>query len=194
MTDPLFPLLQPSQTTLNGRNPSAAAGVNVQWPHTLRFQIGKRVGNEGAVSQSLEAARAADPYVSLPIFEERSHRSSDFVQRSVKRSHSRCIETVRGSYQPRCSSLGREEWKVRRDLRRDDGIPVEVSFCPVPAQHTIRVPTHNSEFCNGRKQLIFVSTPPIRNARNAASLEIEEPSTLCGKPDLSIVSLHHGDH
>src|SRR5882757_6640532 len=68
--------LQPSQTTLNGRNPSSAAGVNVQWPHTLRFQIGKRVGNEGAVSQSLEAARATDPDVSLPIFEERSYRPS----------------------------------------------------------------------------------------------------------------------
>src|SRR6266478_6875734 len=77
--NPSFSSLQPSQTALNGRNPSAAAGVNVQWSHTLRFQIGKRVGNEGAVSQSLEAARATDPYVSLPIFEERSYRSGDFV-------------------------------------------------------------------------------------------------------------------
>jgi hypothetical protein len=74
--NPTFFSLQPSQTTLNGRNPSAAAGVNVQWSHTLRFQIGKRVVNEGAVSQSLEAARATDPDVSLPIFEERSYRSS----------------------------------------------------------------------------------------------------------------------
>src|SRR5580658_1020123 len=74
--NPSFALLQPSQTTLNGRNPSAAAGVNVQWPHALRFQIGKSVGNEGAVSQSLEAARATDPDASLPIFEERSYRSN----------------------------------------------------------------------------------------------------------------------
>src|SRR3954471_7696579 len=73
--NPIFSFLQPSQTTLNGRNPSAAAGVNVQWPHTLRFQIGKRVRNEGAVSQSLEAARAPDPDVSLPIFEERCYQS-----------------------------------------------------------------------------------------------------------------------
>src|ERR1700728_151989 len=74
--DPSFFSLQPSQTALNGRNPSAAAGVNVQWPHTLRFQTGKRVRNQGAVSQSLEAARATDPDVSLPIFEQRSDRTS----------------------------------------------------------------------------------------------------------------------
>jgi hypothetical protein len=67
--NPTLSFLQPSQTTLNGRNPSAAAGVNVQWSHTLRFQIGKRVRNEGAVSQSLKAARATAPYASLPIFE-----------------------------------------------------------------------------------------------------------------------------
>src|ERR1700733_3425854 len=67
--NPTFSFLQPSQTTLNGRNPSAAAGVNVQWSHTLRFQFGKRVRNEGAISHSLEAARATDPYASLPIFE-----------------------------------------------------------------------------------------------------------------------------
>src|SRR5258708_16689488 len=73
--NPSFSSLQPSQTALNGRNPSAAAGVNVQWPHTLRFQIGKRVPNEGAVSQSFEAARATDPDVSLPILYERSSRS-----------------------------------------------------------------------------------------------------------------------
>jgi len=50
----------------------------VQWPHTPDSAIsnGKRVGNEGAVSQSLEAARATDPDVSLPIFEEGSYRSS----------------------------------------------------------------------------------------------------------------------
>src|SRR5258708_39975772 len=77
--NPTCSFLQPSQTPLNGRNPSAAAGVNVQWSHALRFQIGKRVRNEGAVSQSLEAARATDPYISLPIFEERSYRSSGFV-------------------------------------------------------------------------------------------------------------------
>src|ERR1700760_1530470 len=77
--NPTFSFLQPSQTTLNGRNPGAAAGVNVQWSHTLRFQIGKRVCNEGAVSQSLEAARATDPDVSLPILEERGYRSSGFV-------------------------------------------------------------------------------------------------------------------
>src|ERR1700733_15104065 len=74
--DPPFSFLQPSQTTLKGRNPSAAAGVNVQWPHTLRFQIGKRVRNQGAVAQSLEAARATDPDVSLPIFEQRIDRTS----------------------------------------------------------------------------------------------------------------------
>src|SRR6266481_8217805 len=74
--NPSFSSLQPSQTALSGRNPSAAAGVNVQWPHTLRFQIGKRVRNEGAVSQLLEAARATDPYVSLSILKERSYRSS----------------------------------------------------------------------------------------------------------------------
>jgi hypothetical protein len=74
--NPTFSFLQPSQTTLNGRNPSAAAGVNVQWSHTLRFQIGKGVRNEGAVPQSLEAARATDPDVSLAIFEERTYRSS----------------------------------------------------------------------------------------------------------------------
>src|SRR5258707_14510310 len=74
-----FSFLQPSQTTLDGRNPGAATGVNVQRSHTLRFKIGKRVRNEGTVSQSLEAARATDPYVSLPIFEERSYRSSGFV-------------------------------------------------------------------------------------------------------------------
>ena len=67
--NPTFSFLQPSQTTLNGRNPSAAGGVNVQWSHILRFQIRKRVRNESAVPQSLEAARATDPYVSLPIFE-----------------------------------------------------------------------------------------------------------------------------
>jgi hypothetical protein len=77
--NPTFSFLQPSQTTLKGRNPSAAAGVNVQWSHTLRFQIGKRIRNEGAVSQSLEAARATDPYVFLPIFEERSYRFSGFL-------------------------------------------------------------------------------------------------------------------
>src|ERR1700739_4726020 len=76
--NPTFRSLQPSQTTLNGRNPSAAVKGNVQWSHTLRFQIGKRVRKEGAVSQSLKAARATDPYASLPIFEERSYRSSDF--------------------------------------------------------------------------------------------------------------------
>src|ERR1700719_1764228 len=74
--NPTFSFLEPSQTTLNGRNPSAAAGVNVQWPHTLRFQIGERGGNESAVPQSREAARAADPDVSLPIFEECSDWSS----------------------------------------------------------------------------------------------------------------------
>src|ERR1700688_1254863 len=73
---PTFSFLQPSQTTLNGSNPSAAAGVNVQWPHTLRFQIGKRVRNKSAVSESLQAAQATDPYVSLPIFEERRYRST----------------------------------------------------------------------------------------------------------------------
>src|SRR5690348_7636417 len=51
--NPAFSFLQPSQTTLNRRNPDAAAGVNVQWSHALRFQIGKRGCNEGAVSQSL---------------------------------------------------------------------------------------------------------------------------------------------
>src|ERR1700688_232814 len=73
--DHTFSFLQRSQTTLNGCNPSAAAGVNVQWSHTLRFQIGKRVRNESAVSQSLEAARSTDPDVSLPIFDERSYTS-----------------------------------------------------------------------------------------------------------------------
>src|SRR5258705_2286974 len=77
--NPTCSFLQPSQTTLNGRNPSAAAGVNVQWSHTLRFQIGKRVRNEGAVSQSLKAARATGPYISLSILEERSYRSTGFV-------------------------------------------------------------------------------------------------------------------
>src|SRR5258705_9409764 len=74
--NPSVSSLQPAQTALNRRNPSTAAGVNVQWPHILRFQIGKRGRNEGAVSQSLEAARATDPDASLAIFEERSHRSS----------------------------------------------------------------------------------------------------------------------
>src|SRR5580658_69607 len=46
-----FSFLQPSQTALNWRNPGAAAGVNVQRSHTLRFQIRKRIRNEGAVSQ-----------------------------------------------------------------------------------------------------------------------------------------------
>ena len=71
-----FVFLQPSQTALNRRNPSAVAGVNVHWSHTLRFQIGERVRNEGAVSQSLEAARATDLDVSLAIFEECAYRSS----------------------------------------------------------------------------------------------------------------------
>src|SRR5258705_5058513 len=74
-----FVFLQPSQTALNGRNPSAVAGVNVHWSHILRFQIGKRVRNEGAVSQLLEAARATDPNVSLAIFEQRSHRFRGFM-------------------------------------------------------------------------------------------------------------------
>jgi hypothetical protein len=74
-----FSALQPSQTTLNRRNPSAAARVNVQWPHTLPLQIRKRVRYESAASQSLEAARATDPNVSIPIFEERTYRSGDFV-------------------------------------------------------------------------------------------------------------------
>src|ERR1700733_12518979 len=56
--NPTFSFLQPAQTTLNGCDPSAATGVNMQRSHTLRLQIGKRVGNKGAVSQSLEAARA----------------------------------------------------------------------------------------------------------------------------------------
>src|ERR1700683_3593173 len=73
--NPSFSSLHPSQTALDGRNPGAAAGVHVQWPHTLRFQIGKRVRNEGAVSQSLEAARATDPDIPLPIFEQRRYRS-----------------------------------------------------------------------------------------------------------------------
>src|SRR5260370_6821326 len=73
--NPSFSSLQPSQTALNGRNPSAAAGGNVQWPHTLRFQIGKRVPNEAAVSQSLDAARATDPDVSLPLFHDPTHPS-----------------------------------------------------------------------------------------------------------------------
>src|ERR1700691_1642 len=68
--------LQPLQTALNGCNPSAAVGINVQWPHTLRVQIGKRERNKGAFSKSLEAVRATDPDASLPIFEERSYRSS----------------------------------------------------------------------------------------------------------------------
>src|ERR1700761_1319531 len=67
-----FAFLQPLQAALNRRNPRAAAGVNVQRSHTLRFQIRKRVRNEGAVSQSLETARATDPYVSLPVLEERT--------------------------------------------------------------------------------------------------------------------------
>jgi hypothetical protein len=74
--DSAFSFLQPSQPPLNGGNPSAAAVVNVQWSHTLRFQIGKRVGNKSAVSESLQAAQATNPDISLPIFEERSYRSS----------------------------------------------------------------------------------------------------------------------
>src|SRR5271154_4522248 len=50
---PSFSSLQPSQTAMNRRNPSAAARVNVHWPHTLRFQVRKRVRNEGAISQPL---------------------------------------------------------------------------------------------------------------------------------------------
>src|SRR5882672_11768546 len=45
----------------------------MQWPQSLRIQIGKEVRNEGAVSQSLEAAHATDLIVSLLIFEERSY-------------------------------------------------------------------------------------------------------------------------
>src|ERR1700722_1206882 len=67
--NPTFSFFQPTQTTGNGRDPSAAAGVNMYWSHTLRFQIGNMVRNEGTVSQSFEAARATDPYASLPIFE-----------------------------------------------------------------------------------------------------------------------------
>src|ERR1700683_1805960 len=63
-----FSFLQPLQTALNGRNPGAATGVNVQWPHTLRFQIGERACNEGVVSQSIETALATNPDVSLAIF------------------------------------------------------------------------------------------------------------------------------
>src|ERR1700733_8886024 len=48
--NPTFSSLQPSQTTLNGRNPGASAGINVQWSHALQFQIGKKIRNEGAVS------------------------------------------------------------------------------------------------------------------------------------------------
>src|SRR3984885_8242813 len=48
--NPTFSFLQPAQTTLNGRNPGASAGINVQWSHALQFQIGKKIRNEGAVS------------------------------------------------------------------------------------------------------------------------------------------------
>src|ERR1700722_8940213 len=73
---PSLSSLQPSQTALNGCNQSSAAGVHVHRPHTLRFQVWQKVGNEGGVSQSLESACAAEPDVSLPIFEEGSYRPS----------------------------------------------------------------------------------------------------------------------
>src|SRR5215469_8356519 len=47
---PTFSSLQPSQTALNRRDPSATIGINVWRPRALRFRIGKRVSNKGAVS------------------------------------------------------------------------------------------------------------------------------------------------
>src|ERR1700734_2274277 len=64
-----FSFLQPSQTTMAGRNPDAPAGVNMQWPRALRIQLGKSVRNETPVSQSLKAARTTDPYISLSVLE-----------------------------------------------------------------------------------------------------------------------------
>src|SRR3984957_6842989 len=46
-------------------------------------------------------------------------------------------------------------------LRRDGGTPATVSFVPPQRIPPLAVPTHNSEFGRGRRQLIFVSIRPL---------------------------------
>src|SRR4029077_6860727 len=46
-------------------------------------------------------------------------------------------------------------------LRRGFGTPAKVSFVLLQRCTPFAVPTHNSEFWRGRRQLIFVSTRPF---------------------------------
>src|ERR1700744_1126252 len=57
----------------------------MQRPHALRFQTWKRVCNEGAVPQPLKAARATNPYIPFPVFEEPAYRSGNLRQRNSVR-------------------------------------------------------------------------------------------------------------
>src|ERR1700734_2498027 len=46
-------------------------------------------------------------------------------------------------------------------LRREDDTPPDVSSFPFQRSTPFAVPTHNSEFGRGRRELIFVSTSPL---------------------------------
>jgi len=56
----------------------------------------------------------------------------------------------------------------------------------------IAVPTHNLSL-RGQKAINLRINPPIRCARTRAFLEIDRALMLRAKPNLSIVSLRHGD-
>src|SRR5215469_12842073 len=65
--------LESSQTTFDGRKPNVFIRRSMQWPHTLRFQTGNRVGDKGAVAEAFKTSRTTNPYISLAIFEQGSH-------------------------------------------------------------------------------------------------------------------------
>src|SRR6266403_354912 len=69
-------------------------------------------------------------------------------------------------YSPRLVPTQMFESRSRRmestsRLRSDDGTPAKASVGPLQRSPPFAVPPHHSEFCSGRRQLIFVSTRPF---------------------------------
>src|SRR5882724_111991 len=136
--------VRPPESTCNG-------------PILCDFKLGREY-----VTKTLSRSRSRPRVLPIQMFLSRSSKSaatgpvvlSKETPFALYRNSPRLVPTQ--IFEFRSRSMERTS-----RLRSRDGTPAEVISLPFHRCTPFAVPTHNSEFCRGRKQLIFVASRPF---------------------------------
>src|SRR6202795_3801267 len=136
--------VRPPESTCNG-------------PILCDFKFGR-----GYVTKALSRSRSRPRLLPIQMFPSRSSKSaatgpavlSEKTPFALYRNNPRLVPNQ--MFESRSRRM-----ESTSSLRSEDGTPAKVSFVPFQRSTPFAVPTHNSESCRERRQLIFASLSPF---------------------------------